>query len=364
MKSVYDVKQNCSGCCACEEKCPRGAIKMKPDEEGFLYPVIDQAYCVDCGLCQKVCPLRRKGSCKETGEPHFYSATHKSAEVLMESTSGGAFTAVSDAILAEGGAVCGAVFNEDWSVRHRIVRDARGRDLMRVSKYVQSDLRGVFRQVAEELKARPLLFTGTPCQCAGLRSFMEGSPLAERLFVCDLICHSVPSPDVWQAYRKMLEKRAGGKITELRFRSKINGWGRSSSNKGFCYKVEGDREFREDDFFYGLFIGRNVIARPSCEACRFTDVHRASDLTIADCFGIEQYSPELCDKRGVSLVITNTPRGAEMFKRISKDMITSERPQWQITEHQQRLSKPVVYPAAERARFWEIFRREGLEKAL
>ena len=363
MESVYKGKQNCNGCCACGDKCPRGAIKMEPDEEGFLYPVVDQELCVDCGLCRKVCPLLREGNCKETGTPRFYSATHKSEQVLMESTSGGAFTALSDLVLNDGGAVCGVVFNKDWSVRHCITRDPKVRDLMRVSKYVQSDLRGVFRQVAAELKDRSVLFTGTPCQCAGLRSFLNGSPLAEKLFVCDLICHSVPSPAVWQAYRAMLEKKAGGPVTELRFRSKLNGWGRAASNKGFCYKIAGDREFREDDFFYELFIGRNVIARPSCEACRFTDIHRASDMTIADCFGIEQYSPELCDKRGVSLVITNTPKGEQMFARMAENMVVSERPQWQITTHQQRLSKPVVYPA-DRASFWEKFRKEGLESAL
>ena len=161
---------------------------------------------------------------------------------------------------------------------------------MRVSKYVQSDMRGIFRAVREECEKRPVMFSGTPCQCAALLSYLGGRP--ENLFVCDLICHSIPSPLVWEEYKKLLEAERGGKIAQVWFRSKRHPWGRANSNKGFACRMEGSDEIFEDDRFYSLFIRERVIARPSCSACRFTDTRRVSDMTIADCFGIEKYAPE------------------------------------------------------------------------
>lgn len=364
MDTVYKGdKENCCGCGVCEARCPRHVIRMTPDEEGFLYPVIDHEHCIDCGICARVCPLQHEGSFKEEGRPRFFSATHRSEEVLRHSTSGGAFTAVSDVILGRGGAVCGADFDGGLCVVHRIARTAAGRDRMRLSKYVQSDMRDVYEKLAEELGRSEVLFTGTPCQCAGVRSFFNGSPLAENLFVCDLICHSVPSPLIWEEYKRLLEEENGGRLAEVRFRSKRYPWLRKNSNKGFMYRIEGADDFLEDGRFYNLFIHRGTIARPSCERCRFTDVRRASDMTIADCWGIEKYAPELYDGLGVSLLIVNTPKGAAMLEAISMAMRISERPEEEITAEQQRLSYPGKFPP-ERGEFWELVRRSGLKSAL
>ncbi len=363
MNTVYKDKENCCGCCACEARCPRRAIRMEPDEEGFLYPVIDHERCVGCGICAHVCPLRREGNFKEEGRPRFFAATHRSAEVLRRSTSGGAFTAISDAVIGRGGAVCGAVFDAGLRVAHRIARTAAGRDRMRGSKYVQSDMRGIYDQLREELERGAALFTGTPCQCAGVRSFFEGSPLAANLFACDLICHSVPSPLIWEEYKRLLEAENGGKLAEVFFRSKKYPWLRDNSNRGFLYRLAGAEEFLEDDRFYELFIRKGTISRPSCGRCRFADTRRAADLTIADCFGIEKYAPELYDSRGVSLIIVNTPRGAEMLKDAARDMAITERPAAEITAEQRRLSAPAESPA-ERGEFWEKVRRSGLKSAL
>ena len=361
MERLYGDKKDCCGCGACAAACPHGAIEMRPDEEGFLYPSIDAKKCVNCGLCGKVCPLKHAGELKAAREPRCFAAIHKSEEVLMRSTSGGAFTALSDVILARGGAVCGADFDENLRVVHKITDTAEERDRMRVSKYVQSDTRGIFRAVREECKKRPLLFTGTPCQCAALLSYLGGRP--ENLFVCDLICHSVPSPLVWEEYKKLLEAERGGKIAQVWFRSKRHPWGRANSNRGFAYRMEGSDEIFEDGRFYDLFIHERLIARPSCSACRFTDVRRVSDLTIADCFGIEKYAPEWNDPRGVSLILVNTAKGEELLRAASASMRLCERPLSENTAEQQRLSRPVEFPAG-RAAFWEKFRAAGLAEAL
>ncbi|MEG1823626.1 MAG: Coenzyme F420 hydrogenase/dehydrogenase, beta subunit C-terminal domain [Cloacibacillus sp.] len=362
MESVYSGKKNCCGCGLCEARCPKRAITMKEDAEGFLYPEIDGALCVACGLCVKSCPLLRKDRFKEADEPCFYAATHKSEEVLMRSTSGGAFTALSDVVLRRGGVVYGADFDDELCVVHRAARASEGRDRMRLSKYVQSDIRSVLAAIKEDAARGPALFTGTPCQCAAVRALFDGAEPAE-LFICDLICHSVPSPLIWEEYKKLLGRERGGKVTAAQFRSKKYEWNRDNSNKGFIYRVEGAQEEFEDERYYRLFVRERLISRPSCGVCPFTDTRRPSDMTIADCWGIEKYAPELCDRRGVSLIMTNTKKGGEMLDAMSKDISIFLRPKEEITAEQQRLSKAVPFPQ-ERAAFWEAFRRFGFDEAL
>lgn len=361
METIFCDSRECCGCSACEAACPLGAIEMQADGEGFLYPAVGSAKCVDCGICGRVCPMKDGGRWKAARLPRFFAAIHKSEDVLMRSTSGGAFTAISDVVLARDGVVCGADFDENLRVVHRMTETAEGRDRMRVSKYVQSDMRAIFRAVRDACAKRPVLFSGTPCQCAGLLSYLGGRP--ENLFVCDLICHSVPSPLVWEEYKKLLEDEQGGKIAQVWFRSKRRPWGRANSNKGFAYRMEGSDEILEDSRYYDLFIRYGVISRPSCSACPFTDVRRISDMTIADCFGIEKYAPAWNDPRGVSLVTVNTDKGEDMLAAISSAMLLNERPMRESVAEQQRLSRPGEMPRG-RAGFWENFRRLGLKEAL
>ena len=364
MERVYGNKTDCSGCGACARLCPQGAIAMQADEEGFLYPDIQQENCIDCGVCKVRCPFQQDGHFKEEGPARFYAARHRSREVLEQSTSGGAFTALSDAVLRQGGVVYGADYDETFCVAHKRAETAAQRDRMRISKYVQSDLGETFIQVKADLqKGRKVLFSGTPCQAAGLRSFLQGSPLLPNLYVCDLICHSIPSPYIWEAYKTLLEKENTGKLTHVQFRSKKDGWSRANSNKGFLFSLDGETVLREDDRFYELFFKVKAITRPSCSSCRFTDVQRASDVTVADYWGIEKYQPEWFDSLGVSLVMVSSEQGAALLKQCREDLLFEERPAAESLQEQQRLSRPGALPP-ERERFWEDFRQFGLAYVL
>ena len=361
MKSVYIKKETCCGCSACYNICAKQAISMRPDEEGFLYPEIDQVQCVDCGRCREICPITYEGNYKESGTPRFYVARHRSQEVLEKSTSGGAFTAISDAVLRQNGVIYGADYDENFYVLHQRAESPEQRDRMRISKYVQSDMRDIYAQIEADLKnGRIVLFTGTPCQAAGLRGFMGNSPLVDKLYICDLICHSIPSPLIWEEYKRLLERENGGKLVSVQFRSKKHGWSRENSNKGFLFTTDQSPKVQEDDRFYQLFFKVGAITRPSCSKCRFTDIQRASDLTIADYWGIEKYSPEWFDSLGVSVIMVNSIKGSALFDQAKQDLFEGERPKEESLNEQKRLRESGQLPK-NRNKFWEDYRRFGFE---
>jgi len=232
---------------------------------------------------------------------------------------------------------------------------------MRISKYVQSDMRDTYAQIKADLKDdRIVLFTGTPCQAAGLRGFMGNTPLLGNLYICDLICHSIPSPLIWEEYKELLERENGGKLVSVQFRSKKDGWSRANSNRGFLFTIDRSSEIQEDDRFYQLFFKVGAITRPSCSKCRFTDIHRASDLTIADYWGIEKYSPEWFDPLGVSVILVNSSKGAFLFDQFREELVEEERPKDESLNEQNRLREPAQFPE-NRSLFWEDYRRFGFE---
>lgn len=205
----YTKEEDCTGCSACSHICPTNSISMVPDRYGFLYPCIDVSTCISCGLCEEKCPIKNLVSQEQkikVDAPAVYAAKHKNQDVRSSSSSGGVFTAVSDAVLNQGGMVAGAAFDKNLMVCHRLVDSKKERDYLKGSKYVQSVLGDVFVEIGHVLSSnRTVLFSGTPCQVAGLYAFLGKNP--ENLYTVDVICHGVPSPKVFSDYKEFLLKK-------------------------------------------------------------------------------------------------------------------------------------------------------------
>lgn len=306
-------KSLCCGCSACQAICPHDAVVMRPDALGFLYPEVDGSACVDCGLCEKVCDFAGRQKTEAWPAADVYAARHKDMDTLKASQSGGVFTALSDVILNSDGTVYGAAFDENMSVRHSRACTAAQRDAFRGSKYVQSRMGHTFRSVLDDLKAgRKVLFVGTPCQTAGLRSFVPERH-AGNLFLVDFVCHGVPSPAVWKAYVEDMGRY--GRIEKADFRDKtVAGW--KEHKESFTY-ADGSRRVRET--FKVLFY-KNIMLRSSCGSCTYDIRGRASDLVIADFWGVENICPQMDGEAGTSMVIALTEKGRTLLAEASGDL--------------------------------------------
>ncbi len=306
-------KADCCGCSACAAACPHGAISMVPDVLGFMYPSVDAVKCVECGLCEKVCAFNDgyDKSCN-LEELVAYGARHKDVGELESSRSGAVFIAVSDYILEKGGVVYGAGYTDHFMVVHKRAQTRVERDEFRGSKYVQSHMGDCFVQVREDLKqGRTVLFTGTPCQTSGLRSYIGGN-LRKNLYLMDIVCHGVPGPNIWRDYLLYLEKRKGARLNSVDFRSKKEfGWAAHRES----YEYQGGE--RESLSGYTVLFYENVMLRPSCGKCHFANLVRPSDVTLADFWGWEKAAPGFNDDdKGASLVLVNTEKGLSMFEKV------------------------------------------------
>ena len=301
--------RNCFGCGACEAACGKSALKMEPDADGFAYPRIDFSRCVKCGACGRACPVNAPdGSAGQ--DPEFFVVRHPSREVRQASTSGGAFTAFSDAVLSRGGAVAGAVWAPDLSVRHTVAFDAAGRDAMRGSKYMQCDSAKVWTEVKRLLAdGRKVLFSGTPCQVAALYAYLGKRP--ENLVTVDFICHGTPSPQVFQSYLRDLETRRGSRVVRVNCRDQRTGYVPMKIGAEFADGTTYTEDCEHDPYFR-LFLS-GILNRRSCSRCPFTRVRRGSDLTIADNWRFASFVPEWDDNTGVSSLLVNTERGAALL---------------------------------------------------
>lgn len=306
---------DCCGCTACASICAHDAIAMVPDALGFLYPKVDKGKCVECGLCEKVCAFNNHyDTSLNLNKPSAYAARHKDMNEVETSRSGAAFIAISDYILEQGGVVYGAGYTDHFRVIHKRATTKKERDEFKGSKYVQSDMTGVFRQVKKDLlDGLIVLFSGTPCQTSGLNSYV-GKRLREKLFLVDIVCHGVPGPYMWRDYIAYLEKKQGAPIVWVNFRDKQKyGW--ADHQETFKFK-NGGGKMSFTDLFY-----KHVMFRKSCGKCHFTNTVRPSDITIADFWGWEKTDPNFnADDKGCSLVLVNTEKGRQLFNAVKDRM--------------------------------------------
>lgn len=306
-------KSDCCGCTACASICPKDAILMEPDVLGFKYPKVDLNKCIDCGLCEKVCAFNENyDKSLNLDEPDIYAARHKDIHEVETSRSGAAFIAISDYVLENGGIVYGVGYKDHFVVIHKRAMTKVERNEFKGSKYVQSDLDGIFRQVKNDLKdGKMVLFSGTPCQIAGLNSFV-GKNLRENLILLDIVCHGVPSPYIWNDYLTYLETKYNSKIVKVNFRDKSRvGW--SGHIESFLFKNGKKNEFK----LYTNIFYQHLMLRPSCGKCYYTNFRRPSDLTLADYWGWEKISDSFnSDNKGCSLLLVNTMKGQYLLKAI------------------------------------------------
>lgn len=314
MIKIEDNK-DCCGCTACASICPHNAISMLPDIMGFLYPVVDKASCVECGLCEKICQFHDKYNRYDNYDtPEVFGCRHKNTEELSHSQSGAAAWAITQTFLQQPGVVYGVGYESVAHIVHKRATTLEECQEFRGSKYVQSDLRGVFRQVKDDLNAgHRVLFFGTGCQVSGLKSFTPKT-LHEKLYTVDLVCHATPSPAVWESYLHYHEAKRGCRIVKANFRDKRFGW---HSHREVLTFEDGS-EF-DGEFFFQIFY-KHLIIRDSCSACHYTNFKRVSDVTIADFWGWEKAHQEWNDNKGVSLLLVNSEKGEEIKKALELTM--------------------------------------------
>ena len=330
MIEVYDKKEKCCGCGLCEYICPKSAIKMKEDEVGFLYPVIDSTRCINCKACKKICAYKEDSlnTIKES-----YAAVNHKKDVLQQAASGGMFGALAEQFLNKGGCVCGSemIFEQGHvNVRHVLIESQQDLKKLQGSKYVQSDTSKIFDSITSKLKeGREVLFSGTPCQVAAIKRLV-GKKFADKIFTIDIICHGVPSRKMFDDYiQKEMEKQKII-VQEFKFRDKQFGWGLDGSIKGkdsnsnIVFK-----KINPDTSSYYRFFLDGETYRDSCYECPFAQDKRIGDLTIGDYWGVEKYSPELLNEnggpffksKGVSCLFVNTNQGQKLLEHCGLDIL-------------------------------------------
>lgn len=310
-------KKECCGCSACKNICPKKAIVMVQDEKGFSYPDIDKKLCINCGLCNKVCPILQKRQ-KTERNIEIYAAMNRDSEIRIKSSSGGIFTLLAENIIKKNGIVFGVEFDKNFHTKHTYIDRIEDIGKYRGSKYIQSDIGESYNKVKAFLEeGKYVLFTGTPCQIEGLQTFLMKK--YDKLYTQDIICHGVPSVNVWDKYllyRKSIDKL--NNIEYIKFRDKKNsGW----NNYELSFKYDSKEVFisHNDDLFMKIFLS-DIALRDSCYECKFKTKYRNSDILIADFWGIEEVFPEMNDEKGISLVIVNSKKGKELFEEIKEKL--------------------------------------------
>ena len=318
-KTVENMeKRLCAGCGVCANVCPNACISMNADTEGFVYPRVDASLCSSCEICTMHCPVLNPPKPYENQmDPQVYAAWSLDEEVRYNSTSGGIFTELAKTVLNQNGFVAGARYNDRHLVEHAVIDRVEDIPLLRQSKYVQSETKDIYTQVETALRTgRPVMFVGTPCQCAGLRVLLR-KPY-ENLLLCDFICRGVNSPLVYLKYLEELECQYGSRIKQVWFKNKTYGWNKFGTKIIFEDGQEyfGGRD--TDPFMYGYIKrGLNLYMRPSCGQCRFKGVKRSVDITLGDFWGVKLHGSSDNTDAGVSVLMIHSSKGQDLFKCLS-----------------------------------------------
>lgn len=323
MIQINDPK-DCCGCSACVVICPEKCITMKEDHEGFLYPEVQLEKCIDCGVCESVCPIFKKTPllADRLKSPQVFAAWNTDKAVRLDSTSGGVFSALAEKMFELNGFVAGAVYSEDHTVSHIVTNDRLKLDEIRGSKYLQSYMGDLFRNIKQLLNGgEKVMVCATPCQIKALYSVI-GKDHA-NLITCDFICRGVNSPKVFLKYMDMLEQQYGARATKIKFKDKTYGWHRFATRIDFANGKTYIKDRYSDPFMRG-YLSTNSFVRVSCHKCQFKDMPRQADITLADFWGIEKIQPELDDNCGTSLVLLNSKKGVDFFNNTGNKVISKE----------------------------------------
>jgi len=347
--------RDCTGCAACYSICPHSAVEMKPDDEGFLRPYFDNAKCIGCGLCEKVCPVLCHHDARKPID--VLAARAKDDGIRMKSTSGGVFLPLSSKMIHDGGTVFGAVFDPiSRKVVHCEVNDIEGLAKICGSKYVQSDVGDCYKQVLAALKNyRAVLFSGTPCQVAGLKRYCEvkgvSEELWERVYCVEVVCNSVPSHRVLDAFIDTELRTVGERPQHIVFRDKSVGW------KSRTLKIVtdvGEHAVPYSDVYYALWQ-EGYTVRKCCRECKFKSLRSGADLTIGDAWGVAKYAPSLHDGKGVSAVLVNTAKGKRLWTSVSASVEIKAVSYEEVIRFNPALEKSPAYlwnAGGRRQKFW------------
>lgn len=318
---LKNKKNFCTGCGACYNTCPVKAISMQGDQYGFYKPVIDLNKCINCGLCEKTCPLDNYKS--KNNIPRAIALINKDETTRLKCTSGGAFAAFAKLVLELNGVVYGVIWSDDIVAIHSRAENIEQLEKMYTSKYVQANTLDTFKQVKKDLEdGKFVLYSGTPCQIAGLKSYLKKD--YENLFTIDLICHGTPSPLILEKYKQeFLKNKTDEKIVNINFRSKKRGWGSFytliiNTNKKEYYKDGSKSSY--------LKAFGNLSLNTSCLNCQFNKIPRVADITIGDFWGVDEYDKSLNDKKGLSIILINNEKGQDLLKKIEQNCRLQEVP--------------------------------------
>ena len=342
----------CSACSACIHSCPTEAISQIKNENGFLLPYIDTEICIDCGICDEVCDFIRE-KVTESNIRQAFSLEIRNREDMYNSTSGGAFTALSDIILERRGYIVGAIMDEGFNVRHIITQTREGRNLMRGSKYVQSDMGDLMPEIKQLLEDdNYVMYVGTPCQTAGLLSFLGKD--YPKLYVIDFLCHGVPNNELFKSHIEFVQKSYKDKIEDYTFRDKRHSWN-PTSPQGIKVKNKFMYPFKNQSYL-SPFFSSNYSLRDACYNCKYRSHYRYSDITIADFWAIEKFTQKKNNK-GVSLVLANSDKGQELMKGVKQSSKLQEYP---VKDILYRVSTTPV-KGRNREEFWKLYHEQGYE---